>query len=191
MAAKKNPKLLIHLDLLKSQTGPGNLIAKITRWLLSTDKYILIAVEIIVLITLFYRFKLDGELEDLNGQIDKKKDLIQTQRSTELKIKQIQFQLTTINTLYKTSADYPQILKNIADQTPRGVKFTTITMGKSESKIIIKINAQAETSSDVSNFTAGLKTDKNFSDVTLVALVVEQNVIKFTINLSAPLKAQS
>lgn len=187
----KNPKLLIHLDLLKSQTASENLLVQAIRWIRSTGRYIFIFVQAIVLIALIFRFKLDGDLQAIKKEIDQKKEFIQSLHSEEVAIRETQFRLASIGTFFTTYVQYTQILKNIADQTPPGVKFISLTLENQEDKIIIKLNAQAQSSNDVTLFTHGLKTGENFTEVSLTTLNLEQNTIKFTINMSAPLKGKS
>lgn len=189
--AAKNPKLVVHLDLLKSQSDTGNLLTQAVRWIRYSGRYIFIFVQAFVLIALIFRFKLDGDLEAVKKEIDQKKEYIQSLHSEELAIRATQFKLVSIGTFFTTYVQYSQILKNIADQTPPGVKFTSLTLEKQEDKIIIKVNAQALNSNDVSLFTQGLKSTENFSEVSLTTLNLEQNIIKFTINMSAPIKGES
>lgn len=190
MAAKKS-KILIHLNLLKSQTDSSKLTVKIFRWLLVSGKYIFISVEMIVLIAFFIRFRLDINLQSKKKEIDQKKDYIESLRSSEIAIKQTQFKLTTIGKFYSNYGDNTQILKELADQTPPGVKFVTLSLENQQDKIAIKLSAQAQSSNDIALFLAELKSNKNFKEVTLTTIGLEQNIIKFTINLSAPLNLES
>jgi len=123
--------------------------------------------------------------------INQKKDYIQSLRVSEIAIRQTQFKLSQVKLFYENYVEYPQIFKEIADQTPPGVKFINVAMETQENKVIIRINAQAQSSNDISNFTQGLKTSQHFKDVGLTTLNVEQNIIKFTLNLSAPIKLES
>ncbi|OGE36316.1 hypothetical protein A3B45_02320 [Candidatus Daviesbacteria bacterium RIFCSPLOWO2_01_FULL_39_12] len=194
MAAKntnQSSKLLIHLDLLRSQSDYSKLSSKIIHYLVSTGKYILITVEAIMLIAFFIRFKLDTDLATQQKAINQKKDYIQSLRVSEIAIRQTQFKLSQVKLFYENYVEYPQIFKEIADQTPPGVKFINVAMETQENKVIIRINAQAQSSNDISNFTQGLKTSQHFKDVGLTTLNVEQNIIKFTLNLSAPIKLES
>lgn len=194
MAARntdQNPRLLIHLDLLKSQSDYSKLSSKIIHYLISTGKYILIAVEVIMLTAFFIRFKLDTDLATQQKEINQKKDYIQSLKGSETAIRQTQFKLSTVTSFYENYVEYPQILKEIADQTPSGVKFINVAIETQENKVTIRISAQAQTSNDISNFTQGLKTSQHFKDVNLTTLSVEQNIIKFSLNLSASVKLES
>lgn len=188
---KDNSKLVLHLDLLKSQSDYSKLSSKLYNWILSTGKYIFITVEAIMLIAFLIRFKLDTDLQVLKKEMDQKKQYLENLKSTETAIRHTQFKLKTINSFFATYIQYPKIVKDISDQTPPGIKFINLSLENQENKVIIKINAQAQTSNDISNFTAGLNSNDNFSDVTLTTLSVEQNIIKFSINLSATAKIES
>jgi len=144
-----------------------------------------------MLIAFFIRFKLDTDLATQQKAINQKKDYIQSLRVSEIAIRQTQFKLSQVKLFYENYVEYPQIFKEIADQTPPGVKFINVAMETQENKVIIRINAQAQSSNDISNFTQGLKTSQHFKDVGLTTLNVEQNIIKFTLNLSAPIKLES
>lgn len=189
--AAKNPKLLIRLDLLKSQTAAENLLAQAIRWIRSAGRYIFISVQAFVLVALIFRFKLDGDLEAFKKEVDQKKEFIQSLHSEEIAIRETQFKLVSIGTFFTTYVEYTQILKNLADQTPPGVKFTSLTLEKQEDKILIKLNAQSLSSNDVTLFIQGLKTSEGFSEVSLKTLGLEQNTIKFTVTMSAHLKGTS
>lgn len=179
---KPNPKLAIHLDLLKPQSSPEKLPVKFLRLFLSSGRYILIFVEALVLVAFVIRFKLDADLANKKEAIEQEIPFIESLKPYEILIRQTQLKLSTIAAFHSDWADYPQILKSIADQTPFGIKIISINIKKDVGKITIAINAQAQTNSDLSNFITGLKTNGYFSQVTLVSLGLEQGVIRFVAN---------
>lgn len=183
--AAKNPKLLISLDLLKPQSSPVKLPVKLLRWLLTTGRYIFIIVEGLVLAAFITRFFLDAQLIDKTEKINSQVQFIKSKKEDEVLIRQTQLKLTTINAFYNDLADYPLILKNIAGQTPLGVKVSNISLEKTVGKINIQITAQAESNNDVSSFVAGLRESQFFSDVRLTGVNLDQNLIRFTIVASS------
>jgi hypothetical protein len=185
MAAKKSPKLLINLDLLKPQSSPVKLPIKLLRWLLSTGRYIFIVVEGVVLIAFATRFFLDAQLIDKTEKIDQQVKFIKSRKADEVLIRQTQLKLSTINAHFKDLADYPEILKNIANETPITVSINNISLEKITGKINVQITAQAASNNDVSSFLAGLKENQLFSDVVLTGIALEQNIIRFTILASS------
>lgn len=179
----KTHKLLIHLDLLRPQSSPEKLPVKFLRLFLSSGRYILIFVEALVLVAFVIRFKLDADLANTKEAIEQEIPFIESLKPYEIIIRQTQLKLSTIASFRSDWADYPQILKSIADQTPFGIKIISINLKKDVGKITIAINAQAQTNNDLSNFITGLKTNGYFSQVTLSSLGLEQNVIRFVINV--------
>lgn len=179
----KTQKLLIHLDLLRPQSSPEKLPVKFLRLFLSSGRYILIFVEALVLMAFIIRFKLDADLANKKEAIEQEVPFIESLKPYEILIRQTQLKLSTIAAFHTDSYDYPQILKKIADQTPLGIKIISINLKKDVGKIVVIINAQAQTNSELSNFITGLNQDKYFSQVTLSSLGLEQSVIRFVINV--------
>lgn len=180
-----NPKLAIHLDLLRPQSNPEKLPVRVVRWLLSTGRYIFIFVEALVLVAFISRFKLDADLASKKEAIEQQIPYIESLEPFEILIRTIQVKLSTIDGLKSASPDYPLILKKIADQTPSGVKLISLNLGKEVGKVTLLMNAQAQNNSDLIQFIAGLKSDGFFSDVNLTSVGLEQGVIRFAVNASA------
>ena len=175
-------KIGIHLDLLKPQSNPEKIPVKIIRWLLSTGRFIFIFVEIIVLIAFITRFKFDADLASKKEAIEQQIPYIESLKPFEILIIQTQFKLSTIDSFYKTYADYPQILKKIAGQTPFGVKIVGLNMEKDVTKVTIHLTAQAQSNNDVAIFLAGLKQDQLFSDVTITGISFEKGSLNFSLS---------
>lgn len=179
---KPNPKLAIHLDLLKPQSNPKKLLVQLFHWVLFTGRYTLIIVEGVVLIAFIARFKLDGDLASNKEAIEQQISYIEALRSYEILIRQRQFKLSTIAEAKTNSVDYPAIFKKIADQTPTGVKITSLNLGKNVGQANIQINAQAKSNNDVTSFVTGLREDQTFSEITLTSIGLDQDTITFTIS---------
>ncbi|MEK7616599.1 MAG: PilN domain-containing protein [Patescibacteria group bacterium] len=183
----KNQKFIVRLDLLKPQSNPEKLPVKFLRWLLSSGRFIFIFVEALVLLAFITRFKLDADLANKKEVIEQEIPFIESLKSYEILIRQTQLKLSTIASFRADSANYPQILKNIADQTPLGIKIISINLKKDVSKIIISINAQAQSNNDLSNFITGLK-ELGLGGVTLASVSLEQGLIRFTVNADATIQ---
>lgn len=181
---KPVPKLAINLDLLKPQSSPEKLLVKLVRWLLSTGRYIFVSVEAIVLVAFVIRFKLDADLASNKEAIEAQIPYIESLKPYEVLIRQTQLKLATITGFNTSVTDYPQILKKIADDTPLGAKIVNLNLEKTVGKVIIQINAQAQSNNDVVTLVTGLRDDQYFSDVNLSSLGLEQGLIKFTIETS-------
>ncbi len=181
----KNPKLKIRMDLLRPQSNPEKIPVKALRWLLSTGRYIFIFVEGLVLIAFILRFKLDADLASKKEAIEQQIPYIQSLKPFEIQIRETQLKLKTLDAANQSLPNYPQILQELATQTPLGVKIISLALDKNVGKVNFQINAQSNTSSDLSSFVAGLKQDPFFADINLSEVGFEQSVIHFTINGSA------
>lgn len=140
-----------------------------------------IFVEALVLIAFILRFKLDADLATKKEEIDQEVTFIQSLKSYEILIRQAQLKLSTIKDFRLQSADYPKILKSIADQTPLSVKITNLKLEKGVGKVTVSINAEAQTNSALITFISGLKST-GFEGVNLKSLGLEGGIIRFVIN---------
>lgn len=187
MPKSQNPKLAIHLDLLKPQSNPEKIVVKLTRWLLSSGRYIFIFVEGLVLIAFVARFKLDADLASKKEAIEQQIPYIESLKPIEILIRQTQLKLSTIDSIHNTSSDYGQILKKIADQTPNGVKIINLNFEKNQTKVAVRLNAQAQSNNDLATFLGGLKQDPFFSDVNVTSLGFEKGSLIFSLSAQAKL----
>ncbi len=182
MPKADNPKLIIHLDLLKPQSNPEKIITKLLRWVLSSGRYIFIFVEALVLIAFIARFKLDADLAKNRELIEEQIPYIESLKPYEILIKQTQLKLSTIGSFRSNYTDYPQILKKISDQTPQGVKLNSLNVKIEKSNITIQMSAQAQSNNDLATFIGGLKEDSSFSDINISSISFEKGIINFTLN---------
>lgn len=171
----------ILLDLLRPQGNPEKISVKILKWLLSTGRYIFILVEAVVLIAFILRFKLDADLASKKEAIEQQIPYIESLRSYEILIRQIQLKISTIKASRGDFADYPKILNKIADQTPLGVKLLSLNMEKGVDKVTFRMNAEASNNNDVTNFTQGLKGDPSFSEINITSIGLDQGKISFSL----------
>lgn len=187
MPKTKSPKLAINLDLLKPQSNPEKIPVKLLRWLLSSGRFIFIFVEALVLLAFVARFKLDGDLQSRKEAIEQQIPYIESLKPFEIIIRETQLKLSTISTFRKTYADYTQILKTIADQTPAGVKILSLNLEKSVSIITIHLSAQGQNNNDVALFLNGLRQDQHFSDVSITGVSLEKGSLNFSLTAQAKL----
>lgn len=187
-AAKKKP--VINLDLLKPQSNPEKLPLKLISWLLSTGRYIFIFVEALVLAAFIFRFKLDADLQSKKEAIEQQIPFIESLKPYEILIRQIQLKISTIHSLQSSYADYPKIIKTIADQIPASVKIGSLDLEKNLTKITVHLNGRAPNNQDVATFVRGLK-DKIFSDVSISSIGFEKGNINFSLILIANSEGKS
>lgn len=182
---KGKTKTSLRINILKPQGNPEQIYSKVSHWLLSTGRYIIILVEIIVLGAFVSRFKLDSDLQSNKEAIEQQIPYIKSLSADEQLIKQAQGQLSAIREKRQNPLDYSLILQKIASQAPIGVKLLTLNLEGSSGKLQIKMSGQSQTNNDLSVFIAGLKQDNTFSEVTLSSIGLDQNVVSFSVTASA------
>lgn len=179
---KPTPKVRIHLDLLKPQSNPEKLPVYLLKWLLSSGRFIFIAVEALVLVAFLARFKFDADIQSIKEAVDQQIPYIQSLKPYEVLIKRTQLKLSTITAFKQNSADYAKLLKDIADQTPLGIRIISFNLNKQAGGVIIQINGQAQTHNDISAFINGLKSNSDLTNVNLASIGIESGNLSFTAN---------
>lgn len=177
-------RVRIHLDLLKPQSNPEKITVKLLKWLLSSGRFIFIVVEALVLIAFLSRFKLDADIQSKKEAIDQQIPYIQNLKPYEILIKQTQLKLSTIAAFKQNGANYSELLKKIANQTPVGARINSLTLSMQANGINIQINGQAQANNDVGAFINGFKNDDNFTNINLASIGIENGILHFTINLT-------
>lgn len=179
-------KVLIRLDLLKSQSNPEKIWVVLLRWLLSSGRYILVFVELIVLVAFLTRFKLDADIAATKEAIDQQVPYVQSAKEYENLIRQTQLGIATIRDRAKNSPDYTAILQKISDQTPQQVTLESLALERQAGRIDVTISGQGQTNSSVSTFILGLKQEPLFSNVNTTSIGLEQGVVQFNLTFSTP-----
>lgn len=187
MPNKPSPKRVIHLDLLKPQSNPEKVFTRLIRWLLSTGRFIFIIVEALVLIAFIARFKLDADLAARKEAIEYQIPYIESLKTYEVLIRETQLKLVTISSFRTNYADYAQILKKIAAQTPISVKIISLNMNKNVSNINIELTATSQNNFDASNLAQGLKLDPLFSEISITGVAFDKGTLNFSIKAQANL----
>lgn len=181
----KSVKATIKLNLLKSQSNPEKAVIALTRWLLSSGRYILVFVEFLVLAAFLARFKLDADLASIKEEIDNQIPYIQSLKPIEVAINNTQLKLTTISSLKKEAPDYAALLRSIADKTPGGVRLTNLSLNKDQAGVRIQIKGEAQTNVDMTALVNGLKQDPAFTEVTIAGADIEEGTINFTLTANS------
>ena len=172
----------LHINILHPQSQPEEVYIRITRWLLSTGRFIIIFVEIIVLGAFVSRFKLDNDLANNKDAIDRQIPFIESLKSDELLIRKAQLQLATVRDIRTNTYNYPEFLQRISAQTPSGIKVINISLENLSTEVSLKISGQARNNTDLGTFLSGLKSDNAFSNIELDSAGLDQGVITFSIS---------
>lgn len=179
----QRPKLRIDVNLLHPKEIPPKLPERFLRWLINYGRFIVIAVEIIVVAAFVTRFKLDADLDELKRKINLDMPFVEGLAADEALIKQTQLRLTTIKQTYAQTPDWQTIFAKLSSQMPVSIRLTNLTMEKSgETKnLTFKLNALTSSNTDLAIFLNNLRKDTSFKDVSLSNISFDQDQIVFTI----------
>ncbi len=172
---------ILNIDLLKSQTSSQKFIYKAINWLLSSGRYLIIFVELLVLVAFLTRFFFDAQIETIKDDIAKRSVYVQSLKPTENEVRKLQSQLNSIKKARADSFDFDNSIKKIADQTPPEISLSNITFDSTDAKISFRISGAARSNLDLSNFVYGLKTESSFTDVDIANIDLQENVLSFSV----------
>ena len=171
----------LRINILKSQSAPQPIINRILKWLLSTGRYIIIFVEIIVLAAFVSRFKFDYDLANTKDAINKQIPVIESLRPDERLIRKTQLQLATIKDVRLGAPNYINIVQRISAQQPQSLVITNLELEQKDKIVNIKIEGESQNNNDLTILVAGLKGDATFQNILLTNVSLDQNVVSFTI----------
>lgn len=174
----------LQIDLLKPQGNPEKIEIRLTKWVLSTGRYMIIFVELIVLAAFLARFKFDADLASYSEEIEQRIPFIESLQTDEVLVRKLQKQLATIKEVRQGQRDYAGVFQKIADQTPQQVQLNNITLGNASGKTDVKITGISLSNNALATLIAGLRQDQSFSDINLASIGVDKGTISFTITAS-------
>lgn len=178
MSVRKKPK---EINLLPVDKFAATTAGRIFRWLLTTFRYIVIIVEMIVMVAFLSRFWLDAKNSDLNEEIKQKEARIKVSQKTEEKMRNTQKKLRAFSTLASPKILPSDLLEKIPPLIPEEATLNSISI--SPEGIIISGNSFTELG--VLQTLANLGTVWGTKKVHLqnISINKENNALKFTINI--------
>lgn len=181
MAASKIPNLF-NINLLIHRGEEEKLYAKLIKWALSSGRFIVIFVEIITISAFVYRYKLDGDLADLQEQISIQAAYISNLKNDEQLIKNAQFQISSLAKLKSEKADFISPLNDLNAIIPKSMRITNIAFDRNlvYPKSTITITGQSPSNLELSVFIKTLQQHPSFSNINLTNISFETQT-NFTI----------
>ena len=153
------------IDLVKNKSNPFDDVLK---WALSFGRLLVIIVEIVAFSAFIYRFTLDRQLIDLNDKIKNEQAIIEASKAQEMKFRNLQQRLATINQIDTSGTKSFQILNDIIAFTPPEITFNSIKINDSE----VNIDANIQSVSSLTSFMNSLK---NYDSVLTANIISIQN----------------
>ena len=144
---------------------------KFLKWSLTFGRYIIIGTEIIVLLSLVSRFKLDRDLIDLKDQIGEEQKILATLKPIEENVTRLQTRLAEIKKIDEGGGRGTLALPKLTIFTPQEITYQKISI--SEDKITI-IGKAIETV-DISRFVSQLRISELFEKDSVILEKVERS----------------
>ncbi len=173
---KRQINLLPQSEFESSPTG------RVLKWILTTFRFIVIFVELIVIMGFIARFWLDIKHSNLNDEIEQKENLIKSYSNFEKEFKLTQKKLAIYKFLNDEKYKPAPSLEKIVKRLPQEITLTSYS--KKPEEIIIKGQSLGE--QNISQFVANLKAEGEFENITISQIESNEEsiFIDFTINIS-------
>lgn len=176
--------IAIKLNLLHPQGSGQKLPERFLKWLISYGRFIVVAVEVVVIGAFLMRFSLDAKLDELKKKINDDVPIVILQSTDEALIKQTQQRLSIFSKEFDQSSAWTDILKELTGKMPAKVVFGSLNLQKDPANPLIKfrLNAKTAINSEMGQYLNTLKKNPFFKDITLVNVNYDQNQFLFVIS---------
>ncbi len=154
------------INLLPSSNIEKSLFGKVFLWSLTLGRYIVIAIELIVIIAFLSRFKLDKDLADLNDSISQKQITINGFGNLEKDIHFLQERVKNISLLETQQLQAVKTLSLLSSVVPPDMYLNELIINKDS----LSIKAITISDASLSIFLAGLQKSNQFSEIDVDSL---------------------
>jgi hypothetical protein len=155
-AKKKN-----QINLLPKEDFDKTTLGRVLTWALTTFRYIVIFVELIVVGGFLSRFYFDVQISNLNDSINEQSSAIKAKYEIlELPFRKIQTKLAILSDISKEANSVIPVLDELAQNTPTDSQI--VSLSKKDDKVIIQIATYSESSALA--FTESLRNSEQFSN---------------------------
>lgn len=163
------PSFKVNLFIHKGEEPP--IYTKLIKWALSSGRFIVVVVELIVIGAFVYRYKLDADLVNLQERIKEQIPYIKTLTENETLIRKAQFKLSSVKKVRTGTPKYSEILAKVALVTPKSIQLNNITFSLGDdtnsSKVMLTISGRTPSNLEVSAFIQALKKMSELTEVSL------------------------
>jgi Tfp pilus assembly protein PilN len=183
--AKKKPENQI--NLLPQEEFDASTLGRTLRWLLGTFRYIVIATEMVVMLSFLSRFWLDARSNDLIDNINQKKAIIASYSTFEDQFRVTQKQLSIFKDYTSDKLILSPTLNAITSKVPSNILLTQVTFDQSK----VDIAGETTNESSLSSFVFGLGQIDALQNVNLVSVESKKSSTTLTFRINASLNERS
>lgn len=164
MSAKKKEKKRI-VNLLPQKEFETSMYGRVLRWMLTTFRFIVITVEVVVVVGFLSRFVLDVENTDLSDEIEDNQHVIESFGPKEKEFRRTQKKLEIFSAYSLESTNAIPVMQVIIPGVPPQVRLTQVRLKNNE----ISVSAESVDEQAIAQFMQNLRVEQIFSNVSLVS----------------------
>lgn len=178
MPAKKNRII----NLLPKEDFEKTTLGRTMKWALSSFRFMVIFVELVVISGFLYRFWLDVQISDLNDEVQQKSAVISSRSSFENEFRSLQNRLYLFRTITDPNNNSSVFFEEISSVIPREIQVSAF----SRTDDLIELRGTTADELPLANFLAHLNRNDRFGSVELqtVKYLPETSLVEFSINLT-------
>lgn len=177
MSAKKLKP--IKINLLPKDPFASSQVGHYLEWALSTGRYIVIITQVVVVMTFFQRFSLDRQLSDLNEEIFRQQQVVQSLSQTEARARAIQSKAEFIDVLERR-VNLVEVFDFLNSSAPSDLIFENLSVANNR----FNLTGVSFSDSSLENFTNTIKEYDGVLDVVLNSFVQVSGTGTFEFNLT-------
>ncbi|MDO8487723.1 MAG: PilN domain-containing protein [bacterium] len=166
------------INLLPKTEFETTFWGRFIKWAITTGRYMLILVELVVIIAFLSRFKLDKDLANLSDSINGKKSVLEAASASEQKFRVVQARLNAAGSMLDAQLEARRTMNTITGYTPPEVNLTQIIIQPRQ----VTISAKTGVQTGLAIFLSRLTADPVWKSVDLTdVLATPTQGIQFTV----------
>jgi len=180
MTARSKEK---YINLLPKDKFSSSTLGRILTWLLSTFRFIVIAVEMVVMLAFLSRFWLDSKNSDLNDEIEQKQAQITASSQIENEFRDIQKRLSIYQGLISTQPSFSNDIKSLTNLIPEDTVLSSISLSEAEDSL----SGTSASEKSIAQLIANLQNMDGVKDVSVAQISANKDdptLIDFNLLLS-------
>ena len=170
------------INLIPKDKFSTSLAGRVLTWAMSTFRFLVIVVEMIVMLAFLSRFWLDQKNNDLDDKIEQKMAEIQAQSDFEKEFNLVQQRLKVFSVMASTDKSHVDDIKQIASQLPADVYLNNISFNNQG----IRITGYSPSEISIAQFIVNLGSIENFGVVELTQVDIDsenESLLKFSLKI--------
>lgn len=171
------------INLVKSDKG--DFLERLTSWLLSVGRILVIITELVALGAFLWRFGLDQQLIDLHSKIKQKQAIVAAFKKNEDEYRNLQDRLSIAASFADSSEKKFQTYREILTLAPSGIAFDKLSQTSQALSMEINVNSV----SALSSFVYALKSHPNIESVSIDKIETKTSKAIIVVGISATLKS--